>query len=435
MHSSTSGVRKVLLSTVLIVLMIGGAGLVANVLYGMREDVPRRDTPPSTPTVATRVLGRETVAEQFTGYGTAYAMRETRVSAEVAGRILAIADGLRAGARVAAGQVLIRIDDREYRQILARAEALAAATQARVDELKNESEKLGALIETARRETEVARAEWQRVADLRQRNLAAKKEYDFADLALQQAVRVLQGYELQASKIGPQSQGLLATKRAQMADVARAKLDIERCEVKAPYAGVILRRPIEHGDWVSPGQLLLVLMDPSHVEISLQLPASAYSRVAEGSPCRLFSDSVPDVTWAGVVARVGPKVDEQTRTFPVYINVDNTKQAQPCVPGTFLHAEVQGPTHRDAILVPRGAMRNGAVYLAVEGKAAKHAVSVVRRIGDRIMVAEDDLAGQALILSHLSLLTDGAAVRLSSRRAAAPTLPISIDAHPSGASP
>jgi len=415
--------------------MIGGGSLVAKILYDMREDVPRRDMPRPTPTVVTKALSRETVSEQFTGYGTAYAMRETRVSAEVSGRVVEIVDDLRAGSNVAAGQILIRLDDRAYRQVLAKARALVAATQARIDELKAESEKLGALIETARREKAVARAEWQRVSDLRQRDLAAKKESDFADLALQQAVRVLQGYELQASKIGPQSQRLLATRQGEKADVARAELDIERCEIKAPYASVIRSRPIERGDWVSPGHLLLVLMDSSRVEISLQLPASAFGRVAAGSPCRLLSDSFPDATWDGVLARVGPSVDEQTRTFPVYIEVDNAKQVQPCVPGTFLRAAVQGPTHPDAILVPRGSIRNGAVFIAAGGKAAKRAVSVVRRIGDRVMVAGHDLDGQMLILSHLSSLTDGAPVRLPARRTAAPNLPTPLESHPSGASP
>ncbi len=418
MAHSGPGHPKVLRSLLAAVVLLGGGAAVAWLLIELKAEPARREVAAYAPVVESVVLEAGAVTERFVGYGTAQPHRITNLGAEVAGRVVEVVGRLRAGSVVTASQALVRIDDREYAQLLKRAEALAAADQAAVDGLDAETEKLAALIDTARQEERVARNEYMRVTDLFERQLAAKKEYDFANLAYQQVRRVLQAYQMEESKLGPRRRQLLASKDAHLAEVAQAQLNIDRCSIAAPFAGAIKALNVEVGDWVGPGSIVATVLDTARVEIGLQLPAAVYDRTAAGAPCSVKSESMPDVEWHGRVARVAPSVDEQTRTFSAYVEVDNTQQNLPCIPGTFVRAEVQGPTHADALAVPRGAIRDDLVFVAMDGVARTRAVHVGCFVADRVLVTGDVAAGDRVILSHLSQLRDGSAIRLQAEEQA-----------------
>ncbi len=187
---------------------------------------------------------------------------------------------------------------------------------------------------------------------------------------------------------------------------------------------------VEVGDWLGPGSVVATLIDSARVEIGIQLPAAVYDRAKVGAACQVWSESMPDVRWRGRVARIAPFVDERTRTFAAYVEVDNAEQDQPCVPGTFVRAEVAGPRHDRVLAVPRGAIRDDAVLVAQDGKAQLRSIVPGRFVADRVIVTGEIAAGDVLILSHLSQLRGGSPIRLEaadSSAAAAPSSPIGGD--------
>jgi multidrug resistance efflux pump len=358
------------------------------------------------------VVEPEDVAERFVGYGTAQPDRVANLAAEVAATVVELVGDIEAGSAVRREQLLIRLDDREYRYALARAEALAASDQAAIDELDTEAQSLAGLIRTAEQELRVASEEKARVSGLFETGHAAKKEYDFANLAYQQARRVLQGFQMEASKLGPRRARAVASKRSRLAEAELAVLNVERCDIRAPFAGTIESLLIEVGDRAAPGVVLVRLLDPAHVEIPIQLPAGVYDRLEVGARCRVMSESMPGSGWDGQVARIAPSVDSQSRTFAVYVDVDNAVQEHSLVPGTFVRAEVHGPTHLGRLLVPRGAIVAGHVLVARQGIAFERAVTVERLIEDRALVAGGLRPYDRVILSHLDRLSDGSPVRI-----------------------
>ena len=412
MARSVAGHPRILPSLVLIVLLLGGGTGVAGILYVLRRETPRRETGALPPVVKSLTLGRETVTERFVGYGTAQPYRVANLAAEVTGRVVELVDHLRAGTTVTSGTPLIRLDDREYQETLKRAAALAVGDQAGIDEVNAQAQQLRELIATAQQETRVARDEWLRVGDLYERNLAAKKEVDFANLAYAQSRRVLQGYQMEASGMEPRIRRLQASMDAHNAQVNQAKLLIERCEIKAPFDGAVKTLMVEVGNWVGPGAILLTLIDPLRIEIPIQLPASVYDRVRVGDFCRVTSESLRDVDWKGEVTRIAPSVDERTRTFAAYVEVDNTVQLQACIPGTFVVAQITGPVHVDVLVIPRSAVRDGRVLVVQDGTAVARSVKLECLVADRAIVSGELVEGDVLILSRLGLLEVGSPVRV-----------------------
>jgi multidrug efflux pump subunit AcrA (membrane-fusion protein) len=121
---------------------------------------------------------------------------------------------------------------------------------------------------------------------------------------------------------------------------------------------------------------------------------------------------MPGIVWHGEVARIAASADEETRTFPIYVDVDNARQSQPLIPGTFVRAEVEGPVHHDRILVPRVAVREGCVFVAEAGVVHQRAVTIERLIGERALVEGELRSGDRVILSHLGRLASGTPVRI-----------------------
>lgn len=402
----------VLRTVVLMTLLLSIGGTLAAALIAIREEPPRREVNVLPILVDTEVLHTRDVTEKFIGYGTAQPVRRANLAAQVPATVVERVGDIRAGSAVAEGQVLIRLDSREYQIALDGARARTESQEAALAELAVEEHNLQLLMKTAEQELRIARDEKARVTGLFERGVAAKKEYDFANLAYQQSHRMLQGYEREIAKMAPRRLNLEAAKRSYEADAAMALLNVERCEIRAPWAGKIDQMPVEAGDRVGPGTPVLTLIDSAHVEIPIELPSAAYDRIRVGTTCNIVSESAADSLWTGEVARVAPAANEQTRTFAAYIIVDNSKQSRPLVPGTFARTEVRGLIHPGAIVIPRSACRNGQVFVVEDGVARRRVVAPKQYLEERMIVSGELHDADRLILSHLDRLIDGTQVRV-----------------------
>lgn len=403
---------RLVVSGVLIVVFLGIGAVAGAFLLSTREEPPRREIKALAPLVESITVNPQDVNERFAGYATAGALRVANVAAEVPAVVVERVNDLRAGADVAEGQTLIRLDDREFRHKLDQVLALAAAEQASLDELAADAKKLGNLLNTAKRELRITADERTRVSRLFESEQAARKELDFANLAYQGALRVVQSYEREVARIPPGRARVEAAKRGYEAQAELAKLNIERCQIKAPFAGRVRDVFVEVGNHVAPGLLVVTIIDASSVEIPIQLPGAVYDRVRAGAACTVACDSMPGVSWRGNIARIAPEVDSLTRTFAAYVVVDNTKQARPLVPGTFVRAEVLGPMHRDGILIPRMACRDGRVLVAVDGVVRERPIVTRQTLEDQALVTGELHRGDRVIVSHLDQLAEGMPVRL-----------------------
>jgi RND family efflux transporter MFP subunit len=212
---------------------------------------------------------------------------------------------------------------------------------------------------------------------------------------------------------------LLPSKRAQLqatcdnhrAEAAIARLDLDRCTIRAPFAGLVAEKLIEIGERVQEGSTLLSLLDPARIEVPVELPASVRSRVAIGAACELTMPSMPGVSWQGQVKRIAPAANEATRTFELFVEVNNTEQVHELVPGFFVRAEIEGPTLTDVLVVPRGSVQQSKVFLYRNGQARKRGVQVARVLRDRSVVT-GIRSGDVVIISNLDALYEGAPVRL-----------------------
>lgn len=256
-----------------------------------------------------------------------------------------------AGDRAAAGEVLIRIDDRESALALAELDARLAALQARGRELEarivqvdattsSQQDASRAKLEAARAalpaaeaERTFAESEYRRAQDLvasgsgtrqrhdqtralldasRQKVLAAQAEIQNAEAQLAAAGAAREELNVlrrQLETLGPQERELRASRD-------RAALDLADRTIAMPFEGSVDRIFVDPGEYVTPGQRILLLHDPARVRVEANVKETQLRFFAPGTRVRLGVDAWPGRRFEGVVERVGGAATSEFALLP-----------------------------------------------------------------------------------------------------------------------
>ena len=404
--------RKVIVSLVLIVCFLAMAGVIAAHLVASRPEAETFERQESVLLVEAIELEPRTLVEEITGYGTARADRYARLSAQVAGEIVELPDSVKPGAAIEKDGLLLRIDETDYTRNLERAQGLLAQARAQLEQLDVQEKNLKRLMATARRQVDSAKWDYDKVQKLFEAGTAPKREREQARFLYEQSNLALQRLENERALLPTGRTQLRAVCDTHEVEVKIGQRNVDRCRITAPFDGRVDQVKVELGERVQPGLVLLSVVDPRLIEVPVELPISVRDRVRVGAACTLSVDSIPGVSWEGKVTRASPTASELTRTFELYVEIDNAGRAAPLVPGYFVLAKIVGATIPDALVVPRVAIRQGRVFVCESGVASERTVRVERQLGDRSVVA-GLAAGQMVITTNLDTLYEGMPVRLA----------------------
>jgi membrane fusion protein, multidrug efflux system len=275
--------------------------------------------------------------------GTTRAVHETTIASKLLAKVIEV--DVKAGQAVHTGDVLVRLDD--------------ADLQARLDQAK-------ASVQAAEAARDLAKIENDRVTGLYSQNAAAKIELDQAESALRSAAAELD--------------------RARQAE-REVTVTLSYATITCPLDGVVVDKRVEVGDTVSPGQTLLTMYDPSHMQLVASVRESLVRRLRLGQKLGVRIDALTR-TCEGEVSEIVPESDVASRSFIV-------KVIGPCPPD--IHPGMFGrlliPLNEEKVLViPQAAVRHVGQLSTVdvadaEGKTLhRRVVQVGRSIGADVEV-------------------------------------------------
>jgi HlyD family secretion protein len=278
--------------------------------------------------------------------GTVKARRRAKLSPENGGRAAAIPH--RKGQPVAAGEVVLQLDDSLQRAQLELAEREAQAAVAQREQ---------ACLAAARAERES-----ERTARLAAEGIASVDVADQVKSAAREA-------EAACTAAGATSE------RAQAA-VGLARVQLEKMKLRAPFAGVVGDLAIELGEWTTPSPPglpippVVELIDPASLYVSAPMDEVDSARIRAGQVVRLTVDSHPGQHFPGHVTRVAPYVQdvvEQNRTVEIEVELDDPAAAPGLLPGTSADVEVVLESHAQALRIPTPALIEGQRVLVLSG--------------------------------------------------------------------
>ncbi|MEI6734930.1 MAG: efflux RND transporter periplasmic adaptor subunit [Comamonadaceae bacterium] len=302
-------------------------------------------------TVAVQSSGA-TGAERLSFDGVVEAVRQSTLSAQVAGAIVAL--NVKAGDRVRAGQELLRIDAR----------AASQATAATV-----------AQVEAARATMNVSSKEYERQKQLFQKQYISQSALDRAQAQFQASQAQMQALQAQSDAAHTQSRFFV---------------------INAPYAGIVSDVPVTLGDMAMPGAPLMIMYDPAALRVSAPVPpGTVTSGPAEAIQFEIPGLAVAQALMAPKSATLLPQVDAATHTAQLRLVLpDSLKGA---TPGLFarvwLAASAIGKAASDgarlyvpASAVVRRAEMTGLYVVNDKGRPMLRQVRLGRAAGERIEV-------------------------------------------------
>lgn len=109
------------------------------------------------------------------------------------------------------------------------------------------------------------------------------------------------------------------------ADIARIKDDIERCTIRAPFTGVVVRERTEVGEWIGEGDPVVEMVALHDLEVRVEVPEQYFNSVKLRGRAQVTFESLPGLKVAGRISAIIPQADLQARTFPVKVRIPNRR--------------------------------------------------------------------------------------------------------------
>ena len=360
---------------------------------------------PKLPAVEVKIAEATRHTYRIQSQGTALPRTSIRLVSEVSGKVVSVAESFDVGQIFTKGDVLLKIDARDYELALAQARSQVAQAQLRLQmEVK---------------EADVVRREWELLNQGEPSGLQARE---------------------------PQLASARAALEAALAAEEAAKRNLDRCEIRAPFDGMVARAGVRPGQFAALATPLGELFATDVVEVRLPLIASDLCFIDLPRPgAKVALGQAPKVTlsaragerrteWLGHIVRSEETVDPMNRMVYVVAQVIDPyglakRDGAPLRSGTFVRASIEGRTQENVIVLPRHALRGKNQVWIVSEKSTlqewlgyrepSHHKRLIFRSVDvsfadakQVIVAAGIQQGEQVVVSLLAAVVDGMGVKV-----------------------
>ena len=372
--------------------------LIALVFMKFKKTPQRKEPEILTPLVKVERLDRRDIQMVIRGYGTVSPRVQVEIVPQVSGKVVWVNPQFKAGGFIRRGEQILKIDPRDYDLAVRQADAAVAEAQVKLD--------------LERAEAKVARVEWQQ--------LNPDKEPTSPLVFREPQIR--------------QAQARLESANAVL---ATANLNLERTQLSLPIDALVMSEKVDLGQYVMIGQSVGVAYGIESMEIEVPLedrelawfdiPGTVSVNGTEGSAKGPIAQVKADFAgaanlWRGRVVRTTGQVDKTSRLISVVVEVPepfkNSDSRPPLLPGMFVEVLIKGNILKNAIAVPRDAMRNSnEVWVAKDGQLCIQALDIVRADRDFAYARSGLEDGDMIVVSSLDMVIEGMKVRVQTEPA------------------
>ncbi|MCY3773392.1 MAG: efflux RND transporter periplasmic adaptor subunit [Gemmatimonadetes bacterium] len=356
--------------------------------------------PPPLVRATTAIL--DTVQLTVRSQGAVMPRTESALSAETDGQIVYVSPSFVPGGFFEEDELLVRLDPRD---------AELAVTRAAAD-----TARFATAMQIEQEEARLAQDEWRRLGSGAPMPLVLRE---------------------------PQLAQARANLEASVAALEQAKLNLERTEIRAPYAGRVRKKNVDVGQFLRRGEALATIYAINYAEIRLPIPDEELAFFdtpmqfrgetgrAAGPPVVISTEFAGrQHSWNGRVVRMEGEIDPMSRMVYAVARVQNPygRGANPDRPplgiGMFIEAEILGKHYPDVAALPRTAMHgeNRIGVIDEENRLRFRNVEVLRIESDRVLILSGIETGERVCLSALETQVDGMEVRILDSSSSGPVV-------------
>lgn len=299
-------------------------------------------------------LKLENVNTEFSYSGTFEPNKETKISAEIQGKINEVLVDV--GSLVSKGQSLIQLDNSLLKLQL-------QTVEVQIEGLE---------------------------ADVNRYTILAKAD-------------AIQGVQLEKALLGLKS-----------AKVQKATLleQINKTTIKAPFNGVVTAKLSEEGAFAAPGIPLLQITDITNLKFTINVPENDLSQFKLNQTYSITTDAYSEIHLTGKATMIGSKANMGS-SFPVQFSVNNTSDLK-IKSGMFGKVNLKNNTQEKGIIIPASAIVGSAnqpqVYLIKNGKSVLQNITISKKMQNKAVVSNGLKEGDVIVTNGFINLFDGARV-------------------------
>jgi len=380
---------------ILPLLIIALGLLIAFIIYSNKPAAKRRPSHPKSLTVETIKLQAQDFPVLIHTQGIVEPRTTTTIIPRVSGEIIKVSNQFRPGGFFEPGDILMTIDPTDYSLDIKSAQATLAEAMFNFAEEQAQANQ--------------ASENWKRL----------DRAGTPSDLVLHK----------------PQLARAQAVADSARAQLQKAKLNLQRTKIKAPYAGRILEQFVDRGQYVSPGNPLAKVFAIDYVEIRLPITEKQRGMIELPRPFRgeankpykgpeaviFASVGGKEYRWNGRVVRTEGSVDRATRQVFVIVQVDNPYQRHsddrpPLEIGQFVKADIKGTVLESVYALPRTAVQGNDTIMVVdkESRLQRKKIKVLWETQNQLLVKESLTEGEQLCVTYIPFAANNAKVKLAS---------------------
>ncbi len=317
--------------------------------------------------------------------GTLVSTVRVDVKAEIIGQLVSFPK--QEGDAVAAGEIVARVDPKNYQLAIRQAESAVKVAEASLERTR---------VLAAHNQSELERA----------RNLIKSGGITDKDLRMAEVSQ-------------QDSQAQVALAQAQL-DQTRAALDVaqkrlEDTNILSPVSGVIEKKWVNPGAYVEAPTIVFSVVDNSRLELESPVPSAQLGQIQPRQRVTFRVNSYPGAVFTGEVIEIGAAVDAQTRSAKVRIRVDNSGGKLKA--GMFAEGEILTGVRKQALVIPTAAIYRGEgtsagsyVFVVEAEKAVRRGVKIGRETDSRVEITEGLKPGDLVVAEQKVELADGVRV-------------------------
>jgi RND family efflux transporter MFP subunit len=374
--------------TTLAAFLFTAAAATAGSACSKKAAADKDAAPEPTVDVALTAVGTAPTPEQLTLTGTVSPDESSDVASDIAGKVVEVM--VDRGKEVKAGDPLVRLDTRNAQLGAREANANLAAAKA---------------------QRQLAEDECKRAQSLYDKGAITKSQYEREQTSCTAAL---------------QSVAAAAARTDMISKSIRDGI------VRAPFSGTVSDKWIAPGEWVTPGNRLVTLVDADPLTVELTVPEAAVPVVALDQAVEIEAVAWPGKTFPATITKRGAEIGRQTRALIVEATIG---PGTPLVPGMFVEARITIDTKPRAVIPDTAKVKRGQTYrayVAVNGHLQERVIQLgpVPAPGQISVLKGLEVGEQVVVVADNKQITDGIKLGTGGAAPAAPAKPEAAAAAP-----
>ena len=416
-----SYVNLIILAVLLAAAAVGAVVLLKKVNAAMPVELVRVQSPVSVSSSGEQVI--------LTATGYIIAAHKIEVASKVNGRVEWI--GVDKGDKVQAGQVLVRLEDDEYRAQVTQQKGSLQNLEAKLAELKNgsrpeETQKARADLDSANADVVNAKVTLDRTRQLVTEGVLSKQSLDDAQAKYDGNVAKAASLQrtLDLSVLGPRKEEIdqvIGQIDQASGALAYAQTQLDNTVIKAPVTGTILDRNVEKGEFITTGFVgdkgakgyIVTMANLNDLQVELDISQNDFPKLGPKQKGTITTDAYPDRKYDGAIEQVSPEADRAKATVQVKVQVlhpDDYLRPDMNATVAFYNTAPQEPgagTAKQVVVIPPTAIQNGSVFVVLNNIAHKRPVTTGGTTSKGVVIDSGLIGGEDLVLSPPTDLKDG----------------------------